>query len=296
MTYRRRNSLTYAAFLVLPALLLIVGYVYPVADTFTISLHRWDGISPDWTYRGFSGYAELLREPRFINALINNLRWLAFYLVVPTALGLALALLLDKPLRGMSLFKVIFFLPFTMTPVAVAAVWRWLYFPQEGVVTAILNGVGLSFLNQNWLGNPAIVTYSIMGATLWWYSGFAFLIYFAGLRNVPTEYVDAARVDGASAWATFWEVKFPLLWPSTVIILGIAGVEALRTFDLIWGMTHGGPYNSSDVLATLMYKTSFERLEMGQGSAIAVCQMVVSAAVILPYILYMARRVEDIRE
>jgi ABC-type sugar transport system permease subunit len=296
LSYRRQNALTYGLFLAVPLLLFTVGYVYPVISTVIISLHDWDGISPTWTFVGPRMYLDLLHQDRFWHSLANNFKWLIFYLAAPTALGLGLALLVEQKIRGAPLFKIIFFLPFTMTPIAVATIWRWLYDPNMGIFTVFLQTIGLESVNRDWLGEPTIVTYAIMLANLWWFTGFSFLVYFAGLRSLPTEYIDAARIDGASPWTLFWQIKFPLLWPSTIVVLGIAGVEAMRIFDMIWGMTKGGPFNSSDVLATQMYETSFARFDMGQGSAVAVCLMMVSAVVILPFILYMARFVDEIHE
>ena len=296
MKYKQKTRLTYGAFLAVPLTLLAAMYIYPATYSFVMSLHSWDGISSNWTFVGFEIYAKLFDSSRFWHSLANNFRWLAFDLLVPTGVGLGLALLLDEKLRGVSLFKIIFFLPFTMTPVAVGTIWQWIYKPSRGVLPELLNAVGLSWLDQNWLGSPTLVNYSIMFAALWWRTGFAFLIYFAGLRNLPSEYVDAARVDGASRRSTFWQVMFPLLWPSTVVVLGISGVDAMRVFDIVKAMTQGGPYYSSDVLATQMYDASFANFMMGQGAAIAVCLMVAAAAVILPYIIYLASRVEDIRE
>jgi ABC-type sugar transport system permease subunit len=155
-------------------------------------------------------------------------------------------------------------------------------------VNRLLDGAGLGFLAQNWIGNPSIVTYSLMVEALWWSVGFSFIIFFAGLRNLPQESIEAARMDGATGLQTFVKVTFPLLWPSTAVALGMSGVDAMRLFDIVWATTSGGPVYASDVLATQMYDVAFGRLKMGEASAIAVCMLVVSTAFILPFIVYMA--------
>ncbi|GLQ12093.1 sugar ABC transporter permease [Devosia yakushimensis] len=289
--YRKRADRSFMLFLLFPTALFVLAYVYPIAYTFVTSLHEWDGLSPTWKWIGFANYAALLESPRFWNALSNNIRWLIFYLIVPTGVGLGLATLLDEKIKGENIFKVIFFIPFTMTPVAVAAIWKWMYRPGSGVFSSVGAHLGLS--NQNWLGDPSIVSFSIMAASLWWTAGFAFLVYFAGLRSIPKEYIEAAQVDGAKPWTIFWQVTFPLLLPTTVIILGVSGVEAMRVFDIVQGMTQGGPFHSSEVLATFVYDTSFARFEMGKGAAIAVTLMALACAVILPYILYISGRIEE---
>jgi ABC-type sugar transport system permease subunit len=224
--------------------------------------------------------------------LLNNLRWLVFYVLAPTGVGLALAVLVNSLPKGQGIFKLFYFLPYALPPVAVAAIWRWLYEPDAGLVSSLLRLVGLGFLARNWIGDPSIVTYSLMAAALWWSVGFSFIIFFAGLRNLPIECIEAARIDGANPWQSFRHITFPLLWPSTAIALGMSSVDAMRLFDIVWSMTNGGPTYSSDVLATQMYDVAFGRLKMGEASAIAVCMLIVSACVVMPFIVYMARRVE----
>jgi ABC-type sugar transport system permease subunit len=265
----------------------------PIAGTVTLSFTDWNGISRGADFVGFDNYAALLHQSRFHNAVLNNLAWLAFYLLVPSSLGLLLALILDRGLRFEGFFRIVYFLPFTVPAVSVAAIWRWMYEPSNGLVTTVLRTVGLESWAQNWLGDPAIVTYSLMGSILWWTTGFAFLIFFAGLRNIPVELVEAARVEGATPWQTFWRVTFPMLWPSTIIVLGLAAIDAMRLFDIIWATTNGGPAYASEVMAVMMYDLAFGRLEMGRASAVSVYLLLVAGLVIIPYIVYMSRRVAE---
>jgi len=289
--YERGIWVVYLLFLALPVAFFLVFYVYPVIDTVLTSFQRWNGLSPRRVDVGWRNYLALFDDGRFWNSLLNNVRWLVFYLFVPNAVGLGLALLLDRMTKGQSFFKIIYFLPYTIPPVAVAAIWRWLYEPNAGLLTSTLSAVGLGALAPNWLGDPAISTYSVMGAALWWSVGFSFIVYYAGLKNLPQECIEAARIDGANAWQAFWKVTFPLLWPSTAIALGMSSVDAMRLFDIVWAMTGGGPAYSSDVLATQMYDVAFGRLNMGEASAIAVCLLVAAAIVVMPFIVFMSRRV-----
>lgn len=293
---RRRlhsQGATHALFLAVPVVLFVVFYLYPILSTFNLSLHSWDGFAPKPKYVGFANYYALIHQPRFFHALLNNISWLIFLLLGPSSLGLLLAALLDRGMRGEAVFRIAFFLPFTIPAVAVAAIWRWMYEPTNGLLTTTLQSVGLGSLAQNWLGDPAVVNYALMGAMLWWTTGFAFLVFFAGLRNVPVELIEAANIEGATPWQSFWKVSFPLLWPSTVIVLGIAAVDAMRLFDIIWAMTNGGPAYSSEVLATQMYDTAFGRFEMGRASAISVYLLLIAGVIILPYIYHLAKRVSD---
>jgi len=290
--WEKNAWLTYGLFLLVPVVFFVMFYILPVIETVALSFQRWDGLSPRRLDVGLRNYVSLLGSPRFYNSLLNNIRWLVFYVIAPTGLGLALALLVNKLARGQAAFKLAYFLPYTLPPVAVAAIWRWLYEPSAGLVTRLLDELGLGFLAINWIGNAASVTYSLMAAGLWWSVGFSFIVFFAGIRNLPLECLEAAKLDGANAWQTFTRITFPLLWPSTAVALGMSAVDAMRLFDIVWSMTGGGPAYSSDVLATQMYDTAFGRLNMGEASAISVAMLVISAAVIMPFIVYMARQVK----
>lgn len=295
LTNRRfsRTDWTHIAFLALPSLLFAAFYVYPVISSFILSLHDWNGFSPNMKFVGLQNYMVLANQPRFLSAAFNNIIWVVFMLIVPTGLGLLLAAILDRGIRGEKVFRIIFFLPFTIPAVAVGAIWRWMYEPDNGLITTTLNLLGLGGLAQNWLGDPSVVNLSLMGAVAWWTTGFAFLVFFAGLRNIPTECIEAARIEGATPWQVFWKVSFPLLWPSTIIVLGMSAIDAMRLFDVVWAMTKGGPAYSSEVLAVQMYDLAFGRFDMGRAAAVAVYLFVLAGIIIMPYIIYMSRRVQD---
>ncbi|TCV97940.1 carbohydrate ABC transporter permease [Biostraticola tofi] len=296
LSARRQRNLTYGLFLLLPVILFVASYLYPIFYTFNLSLHDWDGLSPRQRFVGLDNYTSLLSQPRFHHAVLNNIAWLAFCLVVPSLAGLGLALLVDGKLRGESLFKLAFFVPYIFMPVAVAAIWRWLYLPDGGLFNTVIAKLGFPEQMQNWLGDPAIVNLSVMLAALWSGTGFAFIVFLAGLRNLPYEYLEAARVDGASRWSIFWHIIIPQLWPSTILVVGIFGIDAMRLFDIVWSMTGGGPSRASEVLATQLYDVAFGQFKMGMASAIGICQLLLAALLILPYIIYITRRVEELSE
>jgi ABC-type sugar transport system permease subunit len=294
MRLSTERKLTYLYFLFLPVILFITFYIYPIIQNLVLSLHEWDGISPEKIYIGFGNYSQLFTDPRFYQSLCNNIKWLLFYLIIPTIVGLGLALLLNQKVKCNSFFRVIFFLPYTIMPVAVASVWRWLYEPNNGLFNRILSAIGFNKFMPVWLGDPHIATYSIMLAALWWTTGFVFVLYFAGLKNVPLDLMEAAHIDGASYWQTFRFIVFPMLLPSTIVILALNGISAMRVFDIIYTLTQGGPGYTTDVLATQMYDVSFNRLQMGLGSAVAIILLLLSAIIILPYVYHTSRRLESI--
>lgn len=295
MKLETERKLTFALFLVIPGVSFSVFVIYPIIRSIWLSFHRWDGISPVMTYVGLRNYQRLFANTAFKIALTNNAKWLVFSLLLPPALGLLLALLIDNKLKGERLFQTIYFLPYTITPVAVAAVWRWLYEPRNGLINQLLTRIGLGHLARPWIGNVSIATYAVMAASLWWTTGFSLVLYLSGLRNIPPELLEAADIDGANFLQKFRRVIIPQLLPSTIVVLAMSAVDALRVFDIIYALTRGGPGYATEVLATLMFDFSFNRFDMGLGSAVAVVLLVLSAIIILPYIYHTSKGLEGIR-
>ncbi|MDI9464679.1 MAG: sugar ABC transporter permease [Bacillota bacterium] len=295
MKLETERKLTFALFLVIPVVSFSVFVIYPIIRSIWLSFHRWDGISPVMTYVGLRNYQRLFANTAFKIALTNNAKWLVFSLLLPPALGLLLALLIDNKPKGERLFQTIYFLPYTITPVAVAAVWRWLYEPRNGLINQLLTRIGLGHLARPWIGNVSIATYAVMAASLWWTTGFSLVLYLSGLRNIPPELLEAADIDGANFLQKFRRVIIPQLLPSTIVVLAMSAVDALRVFDIIYALTRGGPGYATEVLATLMFDFSFNRFDMGLGSAVAVVLLVLSAIIILPYIYHTSKGLEGIR-
>ena len=295
MKLATEKRLTFTLFLFIPVVTFAVFVIYPIFQSISLSFHRWDGISPTMAYVGLQNYQKLIANPRFWVAIVNNAKWLIFSLMVPTALGLFLALLIDQKVKGESIFQTIFFIPYAITPTAVAAVWRWLFEPRNGLLNKSLIAMGLRKHMQIWIGDPAIATYSIMMSNLWWTTGFALVLYMSGLRGIPPELIEAAEIDGGNFLQRFRRVIFPQLLPSTIVILAMSGISAMRVFDLIYSLTRGGPGYATEVLATMMFDVSFNRFEMGLGSAVAVVLFLLSAAIILPYVYHTSRSLEEIR-
>jgi len=289
------RRLTFALFLFVPVVCFFVFIVYPIFRSLTLSFQEWDGLSQNIEFVGWANYKKIFSSELLWVSLTNNLKWLVFSLLAPTMLGFFLALLVDQKVKGESLFQVFFFIPYAITPVAVASVWSWLYSPRGGVINQLLTSIGLPQFRQVWIGNPDIATYSVMLASLWWSTGFAMVLYFSGLRGIPPELLEAADVDGASFWVKLRKIVFPQLLPSTIVVMAMQGISAMRVFDLIYAMTGGGPGISTHVLATMMFDVSFNRFEMGAGSAIAVVLLVISSAIILPYVFHSSKGLEELR-
>ena len=283
-------------FLFIPVLLFAIFFISPIIYTLYLSFHEWNGLSVDMKPVGFENYLNLAKDKYFVTALVNNAKWLVFYVTIPPALALIFALIVHEKVKGRNLFEIVFFIPTAFTLVAVSSIFRWLYNPGFGVLNSILKTLGFQVLSQNWLGNPKIATYSIMVAALWSGTGVPFLIYLAGLQYCPKELIDAAKIDGASYWQRFRYVMWPMLAPSTIIVFAMSTVSAVRVFDLIYSMSTRGTEFFTAVLSVYMYERSFHAFQMGQGAAGAVLLFLLAGFIISPYLIYSRRNLEKIEQ
>lgn len=286
--WRRSSSLPF----LLPALLIYGAFaLYPMVDALWLSFFDWDGVSSDREWVGLENYVQIFtRDPVFWTAVQNSLIWVVLSLIIPTAIGLAFAVGLDQKLRGRNVLRAALYLPAIIASIAVATMWSWMYNPFLGLVNATLEAVGLEGLIQDWLGDPDVALYSVLVAYVWQSTGVAMVLFLAGLQNVPSELKEAARTDGANHWQTFRAVTFPALMPTFVVVTVLSIISSLKVFDLVYGMTGGGPAQSTQVLALWSYTQSFRLHDYGNGMAVAMVLLAVTLAVVIPYYAWIGRR------
>jgi ABC-type sugar transport system permease subunit len=258
--------------------------------TFYLSLTDWDGISPQAKYLGLENFRALFgsfgkRIPSaFEYSLINNLKWLLTFITVPLGVGLGLAMILNQGIKGDRFFKVGIFLPQVLSLPVIALIWSYGVFnPEAGVINSFLMSVGVSD-PPAWLADKKLVIWAIIAAAAWRQVGYIMILYVAGLKNIDPSLLDAAQVDGTNGWQRFRHVVFPLLAPVTTIVVVISIIDSLRSFDMVWIMTRGGPANSSSVLAVLMYIQAFNNYKMGLGAASAVVLFAICLVFIIAYL------------
>lgn len=286
---KRGGETTNFFIFVLPALALFAIFVfYPTISTFYISLHKWNGFSP-MQFLGLSNYLKLLHDPLFLNALKNTLVWMVLYTSLTTGLGLTIAVLLEGDLWYASMVKSIVFFPMVISYVAGGIIWAFIYDPDFGVLNAFLRFIKLSSLAQPWLGNPKTALYSIIIAGTWMWSGFSMIIISAGLKSIPPQITEAAKIDGANSWQLFRHITLPLLIPPLMVVVITTGINSLKVFDIVFTMTRGGPFYSSEVIAHFMYMETFYHSKMGYGSAIAVMLFLIVIIASIPYLKQMAK-------
>jgi ABC-type sugar transport system permease subunit len=286
---KRKINWTPYLFIIVPLLLYLVWIIAPMLYTFYLSLTDWDGISPNPNFIGLDNFNTLFgslgkRIPSaFEYSLVNNLKWLLAFITIPLSIGLGLAVLLNREIRGDRFFKMGIFLPQVLSFAVVALIWAWVYNPRAGLINSFLFSIGVED-PPGWLADKNLATWSIIVAASWRQIGYVMILYVAGLKNVDLTLLEAARVDGANAWQSFWRITFPLLAPVTTIVVVISVIDSLRTFDLVQIMTRGGPANASSVLANLMYIQAFNNYRMGLGAATAVVLFIISFVFIVAYL------------
>ncbi|MFQ5595338.1 MAG: carbohydrate ABC transporter permease [Anaerolineae bacterium] len=247
---------------------LVVATVFvlvPIGLSLYLSFWRWPLIGPGRAVVGLANYGRLLQSPEFWNALrVTSLYTLG---VVPlsTAASLALALLVDRPLRGLSVYRTAFFMPVVTSTVAVAIVWKWIYNPQAGLLNGLLRAVHLP--PPGWLTDPQWALPALIIMAVWKYAGYYMVMFLAGLQAIPREYAEAARIDGAGRLARFRHVTWPLLRPTTALVVITSTIFAFQVFGPVYVMTGGGPVRSTSVIVYHLYERAFGFQELGYASA-----------------------------
>jgi raffinose/stachyose/melibiose transport system permease protein len=274
-----------------PAMFFYLGFlVYPMLISLWTSFLDWDGLAATSTFVGLQNYNDLLFNDEVARtALINNVIWTLGALTIPTTIGLALALALNRRLPGTNAFRTIIYAPAVLPLVATGLIWGWMYNPNFGAINVVLNAVGLGNLAGGWLSSFDMAMPSVFITYVWSSVGFPMILYLAGLQAINAEYYDAARIDGANAVQRFRHVTLPGLAESHVIVLSLAVIGGFKVFDLIYTMTYGGPGRVTQVLGTWMYFQSFQYYHAGYGAAIAWVIAGIILILAIPYIRHNAR-------
>lgn len=279
-------------FLGLPLTLYAIWIIAPMLTTAYIALTNWDGVQAlnEAPFVGWRNFERLFADRNFNIAFWNNVRWLAFFLLIPTSMGLGLAMIFNGKFLGGRFFKIAFYSPLVIAPVVVGLVFEAMYRPQDGLINSLLRIIlGNEVRLPGWLADPNLVIWCIIIAAAWRQVGYVMILYLAGLKSLDTSLVEAAIVDGANPWQRFWSVIFPLLGPVTVVVAVISVIDSLRAFDLVAIMTRGGPANASEVLANFMYMQAFNNYRYGYSAAIALVLLALMLFFIVPYLLHVRR-------
>ena len=270
-------------FLFFPLAIYTVFVIMPLLSSCYYSFTDWNGFNPNFSWVGFDNYLKITTDPTFLNAIKNTSIWMAAAIIVPSGFGLMIALILQRKIWGANFFKSLFYLPICLSLAVIGQVWIWIYHPDLGLLNLTLNFLHLSFLTDAWLSDPNTALFAVIVAWCWQQIGLAMVIFLSGLTSIPQELIEAAEIDGANYWQSLWRVIIPLLSPATVVVIALAIINSLKSFDVVYIMTKGGPFHSSDTLAMMMYNESFQKYYIGYGSAVSVVLFLIAMIVIAFY-------------
>jgi raffinose/stachyose/melibiose transport system permease protein len=276
----RRAALAFVAPLAVVNLMVIGG---PGLASLVYSFTDWDGLGQAH-FIGLANYAELFASPAVRSAIGHNLLWTAFFLVVPISMGLLGAFLLSRLRRGQALFRVIYFIPYVLATVVSATIWRQLLSPTAGI-SQIFRALGLDALaDVNFLGDPqwALGTVALVNNWQWW--GFLLVLFLAAMQGVSPSLYEAARLDGCNAPREFWHITLPSIRPTFMFLVLMTIIWSFLVFDYVYILTQGGPAGSTDVLATVLYRTAFWENRAGYASAMAMLLSAIAAGVVATYL------------
>ena len=285
--------------LVSPSIIAMFIFIYGfIGFTAYSSLSNWNKMKPDFTFVGLANYTRLFQSQRFIIDMRNTFTFTILFLIVTIVLGFLLAVLLDQSIKGESFFRNIFLFPMALSYIVTGVVWRWLLAPGTAItgpsgVNILLENMGLGFLKSGWYTDPAIGIKAVVIAATWQMGGYIMALYLAGMRAIPDELREAARVDGATPVQVYRYIIIPLLRPITLSAIIILGHISLKIFDLIVSMTGPGTGFITDVPALFMFDTTFRGNRFAQGSAIAMVLLVLVALLVVPYLISSYREEVD---
>jgi raffinose/stachyose/melibiose transport system permease protein len=260
-----------------PAMLLFAFVVLiPSARGVYYAFTDWDGLSPDFSWIGFGNFADMLHDPDARQAVWHTLVIAVAITIIQNGFGLLLALGVNTMIKSRNVLRVFLFAPAVVTPIVTAYLWRNLLGP-DGAVNSLLGAVGLDGWRQDWLGDPQLALWSIVGVIVWQFGGYSMVIFLAGLQSVPKEIYEAAAIDGTGPVRRFWSVVRPLLAPAFTINLMLSIIGGIKLFDQVYALTGGGPGHATDTISTLIYKDAFTLGEFGYSIALAVVLTIIVA-------------------
>ncbi|MEW6232207.1 MAG: sugar ABC transporter permease [Chloroflexota bacterium] len=281
--------------LIAPSVIAILVFVYGfIGWTGWVSLARWDGMLQDLTLVGLRNYQKLFDAERFQIDLHNTVTFTLLFLASSLVIGFLLAVLLDQRIRSEGLFRSVYLFPMALSFIVTGVVWRWLLNPGSRElgsvgVNLLFDKAGLGLLKSGWYTDPSIGIKAVAIAATWQMSGYVMAMYLAGMRGIPEDLREAARVDGASELEIYRHIIAPLLQPITLSAVIILGHISLKIFDLVSAMTGPGLGFCTDVPAYFMFDTTFRGNHFSQGASIAIILLLSVAALIIPYLVYTAR-------
>lgn len=271
---RRRSRALMIIILLAPSLIVFLLYrAIPIAWNLVLSFEKWKLIGAP-TFVGLANYAKIFRDPVFWESFKNTVLYFFGGSPIAIILALGLSLLVNKPLKGRNVYRALIFLPYPITPVAIAIIWKWLYDEKVGLINFILRSAGLTKEGIGFLSNFSWALPSVIFTTIWQVLGYYVIILLAGLQTIPGELYESAELDGANARHRLWSITLPLIRPTIFLCFIVGIINSFTTFDVIYIMTNGGPGHATEILVTYIYKNAFTFNEIGPAAAMTLVMFV----------------------
>ena len=266
-----------------PALVVMIAvFIYPLGYSFVMSFFRWDLSAPSEKFIGLANYTQTFSSPRFQQSLRNQIIFSVVSIGIETVAGMGIAALVNGKMRGLRVARTLLLIPPMIAPAVVGLNFRWLFNTQYGLIDSILRDLGLPVIP--WLSDPTWALVSVIIADAWQNTPLLVLLFLAGLQSLPQEPLEAAAVDGATAWQRFWAIELPLMRPVIMIALMLRIIDTFRTFDVVWLMTQGGPGGATNLITVDAYLLAFQAVDFGHAAAVSYIALVIS--MLLLAILY----------
>ncbi len=269
----------------------VVFVVFPIIMSFYYGFFDWNGLS-DPIFIGVQNYKEILSDPVFWLSFKNNVIILAFSVFGQLPIALGIAMLINKETRLARFLRVALFLPMMLSTVVVGLLWSMVLNSNIGILNQLLEFIHADFLIRDWLGDPEINIYTLGMVIVWQFFAFYMVIFLAALQNIPGEIMEAAELDGITSLKKVTSIILPLIWGTILSSVALCIAGSMRTFDLVYTMTQGGPYHASELMTTYMYNSSFSTYRYGYGSAVSLVIFVISFALIIASRKVLARKAD----
>ncbi len=262
--HKKRDILLFS----LPYLIVYVAFmVFPVVYGVYLSFFDWNILSSK-VFIGLKNYIEAFRDPEFLSSFSHTLQFVLISTPLIIAVGFIMAMIAVRPTKTGKVAETVFFLPYMLSTSVVGTLWAWIFQKNYGLANQLLTSVGLSPVG--WLTDPSVAMTSIIIATLWWTAGFNMILFSAGMKQIPEEIYDAAKIDGAGSFTTLTKITIPLLRETSLLVLVLQIIASFKVFGQVYVMTGGGPYGTTRVLVQYVYKTGFSYFRLGYASAMSI--------------------------
>lgn len=285
-----KKNLSFLVFYGPSLAILLLFLVIPILLGFGYSLTDWNGVRREVHFLGLANYARIFSQEAALMALKNTMLVCVFVTVITNVLALLLAIILDSTVLARNVFRTLFYLPSILMPLVVGFTWTYIYSPRNGALNAVLQPLRLISGNVAWLGDPRTVLFSIIITICWQAVGYYMVIYLAGLQTIPEDIIDASTIDGAGPITSWLFVKLPLLAPSITVSVVLASIGSLKTFDIVWAMTQGGPGHFSETLTTLIYSEAFKQGKFAYSTALSVILTIIVLVLTLVQLQVLKKR------